>query len=164
MAERVASLREIRSGSQVNYYTPSQYLTGLTSCPSIQHPDSTETHTQGRATVKHALNSPLFHSQTHSQHTPTAESANDSIAHIVKRICKSTIPFVITTECMIIWPQRDFPWMHLISLARQCELHVMWQHWFIIKPVLKYTNEWNSAPWSMSDFSTNSESVLWAKI
>lgn len=38
---RAASLRD-QEGWRVNYYTCSQYLTGLTPCPSVLHPDSTE--------------------------------------------------------------------------------------------------------------------------
>lgn len=43
----------------VNYYTCSQYLTGPAPCPSVQHPDSTPTHTEGRARRQAHLFCPL---------------------------------------------------------------------------------------------------------
>lgn len=39
---------------KVNYYTCSQYLTGPAPCPSVQHPDSTLTDREGRATSRPA--------------------------------------------------------------------------------------------------------------
>lgn len=44
---------EIRSWCKVNYYTRSQYLTGPAPGPSVQHPDSILSGTEGRASVKH---------------------------------------------------------------------------------------------------------------
>lgn len=47
---RAASLRD-QEGWRVNYYTCSQYLTGLTPCPSVLHPDSTEGRAKNMAIV-----------------------------------------------------------------------------------------------------------------
>lgn len=52
---RAASLRD-QEGWRVNYYTCSQYLTGLTPCPSALHPDSTEGRAKNMAIVSPALN------------------------------------------------------------------------------------------------------------
>lgn len=47
---RAASLRD-QGGWRVNYYTCSQYLTGLTPCPSDLYPDSTEGRAKNMAIV-----------------------------------------------------------------------------------------------------------------
>lgn len=52
---RAASLRD-QDGCRVNYYTRSQYLTGLTPCPSDLYPDSTEGRAKNTAIVSSAQN------------------------------------------------------------------------------------------------------------
>lgn len=52
---RAASLRD-QEGWRVNYYTCSQYLTGLMPCPSALYPDSTEGRAKNMAIVSPALN------------------------------------------------------------------------------------------------------------
>lgn len=52
---RAASLRDL-DGWRVNYYTCSQYLTGLTPCPSDLYPDSTEGRAKNVAIVSSRQN------------------------------------------------------------------------------------------------------------